>query len=60
MAVVEWMMSGTNTVGWPNIPASGKSFNLPIVSIMEIEDGLIIRNRDYWDWDTFHSAVSDD
>ncbi len=57
-AVVEWTMSGTNTVGWPNIPASGKSFRLPVVWIMEIEDGLIVRIRDYWDWQTFHSAVS--
>ena len=59
MAAVEWTMSGTNTVGWPNIPASGNSFSLPIVSVMKIQDGLIVENRDYWDWETFHGAVSE-
>lgn len=58
IAAVEWIMSGTNTVGWPNIPASGKSFNLKVLSIMEIEDGLIAKNRDYWDVETFIKAVS--
>lgn len=57
MAAVEWIMAGTNSVGWPNIPATGKSFRLPILTIMEIENGLIIKNRDYWDWETFHNAV---
>ena len=59
MAAVEWIMAGTNTVGWPNIPSSGKPFNLKVLSIMEIEDGLIIKNRDYWDVETFIKAVSD-
>lgn len=58
MAAVEWIMAGTNTVGWPNIPASGKSFNLKVLSIMEIEDGLIAKVRDYWDVETFVKAVS--
>jgi steroid delta-isomerase-like uncharacterized protein len=60
MAAVEWIMSGTNSVGWPNIPASGKSFQVPIVTIMEIEDGLIIKSRDYWNWETFYNAVKGD
>lgn len=59
MAAVEWIMAGTNTVGWPNIPSSGKSFNLKVLSIMVIEDGLITNNRDYWDVETFIKAVSD-
>ena len=60
MAAVEWVMSGTNSVGWPNIPASGKSFRIPNITIMEIENGLIIKNRDYWDWKTFYNAVKGD
>jgi steroid delta-isomerase-like uncharacterized protein len=59
MAVVEAIWSGTNTVGWPNIPASGKSFSLKVLSIMEIEDGLIVKNRDYWDWESFFKQVSE-
>lgn len=27
--------------------------------IMEIEDGLMVKNRDYWDWATFWNAVND-
>ena len=57
MAVVEWIWSGTNSTGWPNIPASGKTFRLPVLTIMEIENGMIIKNRDYWDWETFYNAV---
>ena len=60
MAVVEWIWSGTNSIGWPNIPASGKTFRLPVLTIMEIENGMIIRNRDYWDWETFYNAVKSD
>ncbi len=59
MAVAEWIMEGTNTRGWPNIPATGNPFSLKILSIMEIEDGLIVKNRDYWDWATFWNAVND-
>ena len=59
MAAVEWIMAGTNTVGWPNIPASGKTFSLKVLSIMEIEDGLIVKNRDYWDVESFLRAVSE-
>jgi steroid delta-isomerase-like uncharacterized protein len=57
MAAVEWIMAGTNTLGWPNIPASDKSFALKVMSIMEIEDGLIAKNRDYWDVETFLNQV---
>jgi hypothetical protein len=24
---------------------------------MEIENGLIVKNRDYFEWETFHNAV---
>jgi steroid delta-isomerase-like uncharacterized protein len=54
-AAVEWIWKGTNTVGWDfmGIPATNKYFELPGVSVMEIENQKIIRNNDYWEWNTF-------
>ncbi|RIJ48387.1 hypothetical protein D1614_11735 [Maribellus luteus] len=58
-AVVEWIWKGTNTVGWPamGIPPTGKYFELPGISVMEIENGQIIWNKDYWDWNTFLQLI---
>jgi len=55
LAVVEWIWKGTNSVGWAEmgLPATNKYFELRGLSIMVIENGLITRNSDYWDWDTF-------
>jgi steroid delta-isomerase-like uncharacterized protein len=55
--VIEWIFNGTNTVGWPNIPANNRTFNLKGVSVMEIENGKIKHNREYWDMQTFAKAV---
>ena len=54
-AAVEWIWKATNTVGWDyvGIPATGKYFEMPGASVMEIENGKIIWNKDYWDWNTF-------
>jgi steroid delta-isomerase-like uncharacterized protein len=55
LAVVEWIWEGTNSVGWDDmgIPATNKYFELRGISIMVIENGLITRNSDYWDWNSF-------
>ena len=55
MAVVEWTWTGTVTVGWPKmqIPATGAAMELRGVSVMSIQKGKIVENRDYWDWNTF-------
>lgn len=60
-AVAEWIWTGTNTVGWPGagIPATNKSLELRGISFMEIENGLIKRNRDYWDWNTFVKGITE-
>lgn len=54
-AAAEWVWKGTNTVGWPymGIPPTDKYFELPGVSVMKIENGKIISNNDYWDWNLF-------
>ena len=59
MAMIEWVWTGTNTVGWSymNIPATNKYFEVRAVSVMEIENHLIQKNRDYWDWNTFMKGI---
>lgn len=59
LAVVEWIWKGTNSVGWADmgIPATNKYFELMGISIMEIENGLIKRNSDYWDWNSFIKGI---
>jgi len=58
-AAVEWMWKGTNTVGWPQmgIPATNVYFELPGVSVMEIENGKIVWVKDYWDLNEFLELI---
>ena len=58
-AAVEWIWKGTNSVGWDfmGIPATNKYFELPGVSVMEIENDKITRNCDYWDWNSFMRLI---
>ena len=59
MAMAEWIWKGTNTVGWPSmgIPATNKYFECRGTSVMEIENGLVKRNSDYWDWQSFLTSI---
>ncbi len=59
LAVVEWIWKGTNSVGWAEmgLPATDKYFELKGVSVMVIENGLITRNSDYWDWNSFLTGI---
>jgi steroid delta-isomerase-like uncharacterized protein len=52
-AMVEWIWKGTNTVGWTNIPATDKYFELRGISVLSIENNLIKKNIEYWDWNSF-------
>jgi steroid delta-isomerase-like uncharacterized protein len=50
----EWVMTGTNTGPLsPEIPATGKSFSVRGSSIVQMKEGRIQRNADYWDLATF-------
>ena len=44
----EWRFTMTQTGDFPGIPATGKSADIPGVTIDEIRDGRIHRHRDYW------------
>ena len=53
----EWRFTMTQTGDFPGIPATGKSAEIPGVSIDEIRDGLIHRHRDYWSLATYLQQV---
>jgi steroid delta-isomerase-like uncharacterized protein len=44
----EWRLTGTQTGDFPGIPATGKFFDIPGVSVTEVANGLIRGQRDYW------------
>ncbi len=44
----EWVMTGTQTGDMPGIPATGKRVSLRGASILELRDGRISRQADYW------------
>jgi len=48
-AVAEWIMTGTQTGPIGPIPASGKEFSVRGASVIELRDGKILRNSDYYD-----------
>lgn len=58
-AMFEWIWKGANSVGWPsmNLPPTSKYFELRGVSVMDIENGRIRANRDYWDWNSFLKCI---
>src|SRR5882724_9243747 len=58
-AVIEWVMSGTQKGDLPGIPATGRRFSSVRGStILELEDGKIRRESDYWDAATFMKQVA--
>jgi steroid delta-isomerase-like uncharacterized protein len=51
-AMLEWTMSGTHQADLPGMPATGKSFSVRGATALELDDGRISRNSDYWDMAT--------
>ena len=57
-AAIEWVMSGTHRGDFPGIPATGKRFSSVRGStVLELEDGKIRRESDYWDAATLMKQV---
>jgi len=52
-AACEWVMSGTQSGVTADFPGTGKSFKMRGSSIVQLKDGKIHRNSDYWDMATF-------
>jgi steroid delta-isomerase-like uncharacterized protein len=49
---VEWMMLGTHRRDFGELPATGKSFSVAGVSVLQLANGKITHVRDYWDFAT--------
>ena len=49
----EWQMYGNQSGDLPGIPGNGRAFDVPGLSAIEIKDGRIHRNRDYWSLATY-------
>ena len=53
----EWTFTGKQTGELPGIPPTNKPFKIPGLSFVEIRDGKIHRNRDYWNLATYLQQV---
>jgi steroid delta-isomerase-like uncharacterized protein len=56
---MEWVLTGTNDCAHPvrGLPATGKTFEIPGVSIGTLDGGKITENRDYWSLATYLMQV---
>jgi len=51
-AAMEWVMSGTHARGLPGMPATGRRFRVRGATMLELRDGRVTRNSNYWDMAT--------
>ncbi len=56
-AAWEWTMTATQTGDFPNLPATGHSFSIVGVSVIQIRDGKVLSQRDYYDQASFLRQV---
>lgn len=56
--VCEWLMTGTQAGDFPGMPSAvGKSFSVRGVSVIQLQNGKISRNSDYWNMATLLQQV---
>lgn len=53
----EWLMTGTQTSDFSGIPATGKKFSVRGVSVIQLRNGKISRNSDYYNLATLLQQV---
>jgi steroid delta-isomerase-like uncharacterized protein len=53
----EWVMSGTHTGDLPEMSATGKNFSIRGASIIQLRDGKVSRQSDYWNMASFLQQV---
>jgi steroid delta-isomerase-like uncharacterized protein len=46
---VEWVASGTHTGDYPGLPATGRAFSIPGVTVVVRQNGKIVRESLYYD-----------
>ncbi|MGY1808664.1 ester cyclase [Blastococcus sp. SYSU D00669] len=56
---IEWTMVGTHDRAAPTrgLPATGRTFRFPAVSVGRVRDGLVVENHDYWNLAAFLQQV---
>ena len=57
-AAIEYWLGGSPRVGPDGAPTAGLHGRVRCVSILELSDGRITRNADYWDSNTLFSQLS--
>ena len=56
-AVSEWVMSGTHTGDIPTLKATGKKHSVRGVAVVELRDGKICRETEYWNMAAFLQQI---
>lgn len=54
---VEWVASGTHRHDYPGLPATGRSFAIPGVTVVVRRDGKIVRESLYYDMAEVHRQL---
>lgn len=54
---VEWVASGTHTSDYPGLPASGRAFSIPGVTVVVRREGKIVRESLYYDMAEVHRQL---
>ena len=49
--IAEWVASGSHTGDYPGLPASGRAFSIPGVTVVVRQNGKIVRESLYYDMD---------
>lgn len=55
---VEWVATGTHKADYPGLPASGRSFSIPGVTVVVRKNGKIVRESLYYDMDEVHRQLA--
>ncbi len=54
---VEWVASGVHQHDYPGLPATGRSFSIPGVTVVVRQDGKIVRESLYYDMAEVHRQL---
>lgn len=55
---VEWVATGTHKADYPGLPASGRSFSIPGVTVVVRKNGKIVRESLYYDMHEVHRQLA--
>jgi steroid delta-isomerase-like uncharacterized protein len=55
---VEWVATGTHQADYPGLPASGRSFSIPGVTVVVRKNGKIVRESLYYDMNEVYRQLA--